>query len=166
DWLAGRWQRTQSTETKRVELPSGKQLKSTGKTEAKVQERFGTFMDRDGVIWQVFTPQRASGEVDRGNVLDYHKVNRYNMEILDDKTVLVEVTASHMVVSKDKRLIVQSYQDEELNTYTRTKDGRAVTDSSVKVFDQMGRPIFLTRSVSDVVKIEPFINQASGAGSR
>lgn len=164
-WLAGRWQRTQSMETKRVELPSGKPVKAAGRTEAKVQEQFGTFVDGEGKIWQVFDPRRSKGEVDRGEAMDIHHVSKYNIEILDPKNVLVSVTATHLVVSKDKRMVLKSYQDEELNTYTLTGQGRARTDSSVKVFDQSGKPVLLTRSSSDVVKLEG-VPANTGAGAR
>lgn len=41
-WLAGKWKRDQSTETRRVELPSGKAIKTTGTTTARSEDVFGT----------------------------------------------------------------------------------------------------------------------------
>lgn len=155
-WLAGTWQRTQSTEKSRIELPSGKKVKTAGSSEAKVQDKFGTYKDEKGNIWQVFYPQFASGEVDRGDMLDHHTVSKYNLEAVDENTVCVEVQAYHIVVRKDKRQIVSSYQDEEINVYKRVGDGKLQTDSSVKVFDALGKPMLLTRSVSDEVKVQPF----------
>ena len=69
-------------------------------------------------------------------------------------TVVVEVTASHLVVSKEKNQIVQSFQDEELNTYTLVDTRKAKTESSVKVFDQLGKPVLLTHSYSFVSKVQ------------
>lgn len=153
-WLAGKWMRAQSTETKRVQLPEGKPLKTTGTTMAKSEDVFGTYQDAEGRIWQVFDPRKSTGVVDRGEVIDHHRVMKYKIEVLDPNTVVVEVTASHLAVSQDKRQIVNSFQDEELNTYTLLGKGRAKTESSVKVFDQLGKPVLLTNSVSYVTKIE------------
>lgn len=165
-WLAGTWQRTQSTEKSRIELPSGKKVKTTGRSEAKVQDKFGTYKDEKGNVWQVFYPQFASGEVDRGDLLDNHVVSKYNLEIVDENTVCVEVQAYHIVVRKDKRQIVSSYQDEEINVYKRVEDGKLQTDSSVKVFDALGKPMLLTRSVSDEVKLAPFSAAVSQSNSQ
>lgn len=153
-WLAGQWQRTRSTETKRIKLPEGKPLKTTGTTVAKTVDSFGTYLDGSGKIWQVFNPKRAVGEVDRGDVMDHHRVMKYKIEILSPKSVCVEVTASHLVVTKKKHRIVKSFQDEELNTYTILPNGQLKTESSVKVFDQLGKPVLLTHSVSNVSKIQ------------
>lgn len=165
-WLAGTWQRTQSTEKSRVELPSGKKVKTTGRSEAKVQDKFGTFKDERDNIFQVFYPQFATGEVDRGDMLDCHTVSKYNLETVDENTVCVEVQAYHIVVRKDKRQIVHSYQDEEINVYKRVENGKLQTDSSVKVFDALGKPMLLTRSVSDEVKIAPFASAVSQSNSQ
>ncbi len=156
DWLAGTWQRAMSTEQSRIELPSGKKLKTTGQTEARSTDRFGSYQDKSGQVWQIFDPARATGEVDRGTVMDCHVVTGYNLESVDNKSVSVEVQAYHLVVSKDGRRIVHSYQDEELNTYSLVVDGVVKTDSSVKVFDAMGKPKLLTRSVSQIRRIKPF----------
>jgi hypothetical protein len=165
-WLAGTWQRTQSTEKSRVELPSGKKVKTTGRSEAKVQDKFGTYKDERGNIFQVYYPQFATGEVDRGDMLDCHTVSKYNLETVDENTVCVEVQAYHIVVRKDKRQIVHSYQDEEINVYKRVENGKLQTDSSVKVFDALGKPMLLTRSVSDEVKIAPFAAAVSQSNSQ
>lgn len=153
-WLAGKWKRTQSKETKRVELPDGKELKTTGTTTTIVVDTFGTYFDGKGKIWQVFDPKRASGQVDRGDLIDHHRVMKYKIEILSPKSVVVEVVASHLVVNKEKNHIVKSFQDEELNTYTLLDNGKAKTESSVKVFDQLGKPVLLTHSISFVTKIQ------------
>lgn len=153
-WLAGKWKRDQSTETRRVELPSGKAVKTTGTTTARSEDVFGTYQDSEGKIWQVFNPRQSTGVVDRGEMIDHHRVMDYKIEVLDDRTVVVEVTASHLVVSKDRKQIIKAFQDEELNTYTLQKDGRAKTESSVKVFDQLGKPVLLTHSISYVTKIQ------------
>ena len=155
-WLAGTWRRTQSTEKSRIELPSGKKLKTTGKTVAGSTDRFGTYKDRQGQIWQVFYPAHSSGEVDRGQFIDRHTVTKYDLEIIGSKSVVVEIQAYHLVVSKDGRRIMQSYQDEELNTYSLVNDGVVNTDSSVKVFDCNGKPKLLTRSISQIRRIKPF----------
>lgn len=154
EWLAGKWSRAKTTETKRIELPQGKKLPVTGTTTAIIEEAFGTYRDNQGRIWQVFDPKRATGQIDRGRALDHHRVMKYKIEILDPNTVVVEVTASHLVVSKNKHQIVQSYQDEELNTYHRVDKRKAKTESSVKVFDQLGKPILLTHSYSYVTKVQ------------
>ncbi|MBX9690925.1 MAG: hypothetical protein K2Z81_00965 [Cyanobacteria bacterium] len=156
DWLAGTWQRAMSTEKSRIELPSGKKLKAAGQTEARSTDRFGTYRDKSGQIWQVFDPSRATGEVDRGTVMDCHAVTDYNLEPVDNRTIAIEVQAYHLVVSKDGRRIVHSYQDEEMNTYSLVVDGVVKTDSSVKVFDSLGKPRLLTRSVSQIRRIKPF----------
>ena len=154
NWLAGQWKRTESKETKRVKLPEGTELKTAGTTAANVIDTFGTYLDGDGRIWQVFDPKRASGQVDRGDFIDHHRVMKYKIEILGPDSVMVEVVASHLVVNKQKNQIVKSFQDEELNTYTLLKNGNAKTESSVKVFDQLGKPVLLTHAVSYVSKIQ------------
>ena len=155
-WLAGTWERVDSTEKSRIELPSGKKLKALGRTTARSRDKFGTFKDGKGRIWQLFDPSRASGEVDRGEVIDRHVVKSYVMEEVEPNLVSIEVQAYHMVVSKDGRRILHSYQDEELNTYRRVEDGVVITDSSVKVFDSSGKPTLLTVSESEIRRISPF----------
>lgn len=156
EWLAGKWQRSQSLETQRTELPSGKVLKPAGLTAAKTFDVFGTYRDKDGQIWQVFSSAHATGEVDRGEFTDKHTVSRYNLEIVGENAVVVEVRAYHLVISKKQMRIVHSYQDEEFNTYTLIADGKVKTDSSVKVFDGNGAPKLLTRSGSEEVRISRF----------
>lgn len=155
-WLAGTWQRAQVREVSRVELPSGKKLTPAGVSMARVRDKFGSYQDSEGKIWQIFWPSRSSGEIDRGNVIDVHHVQDYNLSIINPKTVVVEVQAIHTVVGKGNRRIISVYQDEELNKYSLTGADGLATDSSVKVFDHQGRPIYLTRTVSSESRIAPF----------
>lgn len=156
DWLAGRWERNHSIETQRIELPSNKTLKPAGMTMAKSQDVFGTYKDKNGQIWQVFSSNHATGEVDRGEYIDRHTVTKYNLDVINARTAVVEVRAFHLIVSKKTQRIVQSYQDEEFNTYDLIGEGLIKTDSSVKVFDGDGNPQMLTRSNSDVRRISRF----------
>jgi hypothetical protein len=156
NWLAGKWQRTHSMETQRTELPSGKKLATAGLSKAKTADVFGSYRDKNGQIWQMFSSDHASGEVDRGDFTDRHTVTKYNLEIVGAKTVVVELRAYHLVFGKKQQRIVQSYQDEEFNTYTLMTDGKVKTDSSVKVFDGDGAPKLLTRSQSEVIRVGRF----------
>lgn len=156
DWLAGKWERSHSIETQRTELPSNKALKPAGMTTAKSQDVFGTYRDKTGHIWQVFSSDHATGEIDRGEFVDRHTVTKYNLDVLNARTAVVEVRAFHLIVSKKTQRIVQSYQDEEFNTYNLLGEGVVKTDSSVKVFDGDGNPQLLTRGSSDVVRISRF----------
>ncbi len=156
NWLAGRWERSHSTETQRTELPSGKALKTAGLNTAKAFDAFGSYRDKNGQIWQLFSSDHASGEVDRGEFIDRHTVTKYNLEAVGANTVVVEVRAFHLVLNKKTQRIVQSYQDEEFNTYTLISEGKVKTDSSVKVFDGDGAPKLLTRSTSDEVRVSRF----------
>ncbi len=152
-WLAGAWMRTEATELSRTELPSKQSLKPFGKGVAKVKDEFGNYRDRQGRIWQVFDPSRSSGSVDRGNVIDYHVVSSYNMVTSSDHTALIALRATHVVVDKSTKRIIKSYQDEELNTYTRLDNTHVRTDSSVKVFDNKGKGQLLTTATSTEVKL-------------
>lgn len=156
EWLAGKWQRSQATESQRTELPSGKELKTTGTTTASIEDIFGSYRDKNGQIWQIFSTAHATGVVDRGDYLDRHTVSKYNLEVLNDHSAIVEVQAYHLVINKKTQRIVQAYQDEELNTYTLLCDGRVRTDSSVKVFDAAGTATLLTRSSSGETRICKF----------
>lgn len=156
NWLAGTWERTQSTETSRVNLATNTHTGTTGTSVAKVTDKFGTFLDAQGRVWQIFDPRKATGQIDRGNFMDCHRVSSYDLISRGDKVVIVEVTALHLVVNKKTQKIISSYQDEELNTYTQLADGQLRTDSSVKVFDAHGKPIYLTRSTSLESRIAPF----------
>jgi hypothetical protein len=154
-WLAGVWQRSESNEIGRV-LADGKQLKPAGHTVANVKDTFGTFRDQTGQIWQVFDPHKATGSIDRGSAFDYHTVTGYDIVLVGNDAVVVVVRAAHAIANKTTRRISQSFQDEELNTYTKMPDGRVRTDSSVKVFDAKGKPQLLTRAISMEVRIAPF----------
>jgi len=146
-WLAGQWQRTESNELSRKELPSGKELKPIGKQAARVTDYFGSYKDRRGNVFMI-VPLGAAGAVDRGFAVDYHRVKKYEM-ILDGKnSAVIKVQAVHKVVSKKEKRVVESYQDEELNRYTLIRDGLVKNDSSVKVFDQLGQAKLITRAVS------------------
>ncbi len=146
-WLAGQWQRTESNELSRKELPSGKELKPIGKQAARVTDYFGTYKDRRGNVFMI-VPLGAAGAVDRGFAVDYHRVKKYEM-ILDGKnSAVIKVQAVHKVVSKKDKRVVEAYQDEELNRYTLIRDGLVKNDSSVKVFDQLGQAKLITRAVS------------------
>ncbi len=146
-WLAGQWQRTESNELSRKELPSGKELKPIGKQAARVTDYFGSHKDRRGNVFMI-VPLGAAGAVDRGFAVDYHRVKKYEM-ILDGKnSAVIKVQAVHKVVSKKEKRVVEAYQDEELNRYTLIRDGLVKNDSSVKVFDQLGQAKLITRAVS------------------
>lgn len=155
-WLAGQWQRFETNEISRKELPSGKALPAVGRQAAVVTDVFGTYKDKKGRIFML-VPLMTTGCVDRGFALDYHKVRKYELLITGPKTAVIKVQASHQVVNKRTRKVEKSYQDEELNQYTLVGEGLVRTDSSVKVFDQMGNPNMLTKAVSTEKRIRRFI---------
>ncbi|RTL40205.1 MAG: hypothetical protein EKK48_17285 [Candidatus Melainabacteria bacterium] len=156
NWLAGTWERTQSTEVSRVNLATNTHAETTGTSVARVTDKFGTYKDAQGRVWQLFDPRKATGQIDRGNFMDYHRVSTYDLISRGDKVAIVEVTALHLVVNKKTQKIISTFQDEELNTYTQVSDGQLRTDSSVKVFDAHGKPIYLTRSTSLESRLAPF----------
>lgn len=155
DWMAGVWQRSDAREVSRIELPSGRKLSPVGTQVAKVKDVFGTYRDASGQVWQIFNPLKAAGQVDRGVSMDYHRVHGYDLVITGPKSVVVEVQATHTMVSKANRRIAKVYQDEELNKYTLAPDGKLITDSSVKVFDLEGKPFLLTRTTSSEIRVAP-----------
>lgn len=152
DWLAGEWSRTESNEISRTQLPSGHALKAFGKTTTKVTDSFGNAKE-NGHIYQVFDPAHANGSVDRGENIDYHHVNYYDISQPSSNSALVKVRATHVVVNKKTHRITTAYQDEEFNTYTLVKSNQLKTDSSVKVFDRRGKATLLTQAVSMESKI-------------
>ncbi|HEY9733237.1 MAG TPA: hypothetical protein V6C89_15065 [Drouetiella sp.] len=155
-WLAGVWVRSQSTETSRINLVTHQHEDTTGTSVSKATDKFGTYVDGDGQIWQIFDPRKAFGQIDRGNFIDYHRVSTYEFYNNGDKVVIIGVTASHLVVNKKTHKIISTFQDEELNTYTQLADGHVRTDSSVKVFDAHGKPIYLTQATSTETRLTPF----------
>lgn len=146
-WLAGEWLRSETNESSRIELPSGKALKAVGVQKAVVDDVFGTVKDKDGRVWMM-VPLRNRGSVDRGFAIDRHQVNKYELILTGKTSALVKVQASHSVVDKRTNKVIQAYQDEELNQYSLVRDGLVRTDSSVKVFDENGNPKLLTHAVS------------------
>jgi hypothetical protein len=146
-WLAGQWVRSESNESSRVELPSGKALKAVGKQKAAVTDVFGMGKDASGKVWMV-VPLHNRGSVDRGIAIDRSQVNKYELILTGKTSALIKVEASHSVIDKKTHKVIQAYQDEEFNEYSLVSDGLVKTESSVKVFDQMGRPKLLTRAVS------------------
>lgn len=152
DWLAGEWSRTESDETSRTQLPSGRSLKPVGKSTTKVTDIFGNTKE-NGHIYQLFDPSHATGSVDRGENIDYHHVSYYDISQLSPNSALVKVRATHVVVNKKTHRITTAYQDEEFNTYTLVKSNQLKTDSSVKVFDRRGKATLLTQAVSMESKI-------------
>lgn len=163
-WLAGTWQREQATETSRVELPSGRRLAPEGQGVAQVTDKFGTYCDALGLIWQTFDGKHASGQIDRGEAIDFHVVTDYQLIPLGQKMAAVEVQAAHAVVNKKTKKLMSAYQDEELNTYSQIDNDFIKTDSSVKVFDTKGRPRFITRAVSTERRIAPFAETGKDSG--
>lgn len=155
-WLAGIWQRTDTTEVARQELPTGKALPVVGRQAAIVTDVFGTYKDKKGQIFML-VPLMATGSVDHGFAVDYSTVRKYQLLITGPNTAVVRVQASHQVVNKKTQKVVESYQDEELNQYTLIKDGVVRTDSSVKVFDQMGSAKMLTKAVSMEKRLRRFM---------
>jgi hypothetical protein len=154
--MAGVWQRSDSNELSREQLPSRKQLKPAGRTIASVKDTFGTYRDESGQIWQVFDPRKATGSIDRGTNIDYHSVTAYDIIQSGSDAPVVAVRATHVIVNKSTHRVVSSFQDEELNTYSKTPDGRLRTDSSVKVFDAKGKPQLLTTALSMEALTAPF----------
>ena len=153
EWLAGQWQRSESNELSRVSLPSGEQQKAHGKQKASVIDIFGSFRDKSKKVWMI-VPLAATGMVDRGDYVDYHKVKKYELVPTGALSALVKVQASHWVMDKRTGKLAAAYQDEELNQYRRIKDGLVETKSSVKVFDAQGQPRLLTRAVSQEKRIK------------
>ena|GEM_PF-706445 len=146
-WLAGEWLRSETNESSRIELPSGKYLKAVGVQKAVADDVFGTYKDNAGRVWMV-VPLRNRGSVDRGFAIDRHQVNKYELILTGKTSALVKVQASHSVVDKKTNRVIKAYQDEELNQYSLVRDGLVKTDSSVKVFDENGNPKLLTHAVS------------------
>ncbi len=146
-WLAGQWLRQESDEISRVDLTTGKALKALGRQPARVLDVFGTYKDRNGQVWMT-VPLTASGSVDRGFAFDCHRVKRYQIIETGKNSCVVKVQASHYVVEKSSRKVLQAYQDEELNYYKLLRPGLVSTESSVKVFDDKGTARLLTRAVS------------------
>jgi hypothetical protein len=169
-WLAGTWQRSEATELSRIEIPTGHRVQPQGAGVARVVDKFGTYRDRLGLIWQVFEPAQALGKIDRGQWIDYHVVSGYDLMSFGQASVIVEVNAYHAVVDKKSGKLISAYQDEELNTYTMTGDNALKTDSSVKTFDVKGKPLYLTRAVSGETRIAPFSDspgaEADAAGTK
>lgn len=152
-WLSGSWLRTDSTETSRSELPSGKKLKPVGKQSARVVDVFGTYKDKKGLVWMVM-PLGNTGMVDRGVALDCHKVKKYSIVETGKTSCLIKVQATHFVVDKRTGRVLSAYQDEELNSYRLIGNGLVRTDSSVKVFDELGTAKLLTRAYSTQKRIK------------
>lgn len=146
-WLAGVWQRNKSNEISRTELPSGKALKALGEQVAVVTDVFGTFKDKSGQTWMV-TPTSGGGAVDRGSAVDYHKVRQYELVETGPTSCLIKVRATHYVLDKKTQRILAAYQDEEFNSYKQVSPGLVKTESSVKVFDELGAPRLLTKAIS------------------
>jgi hypothetical protein len=121
-----------------------------------VTDKFGSFKDDQGHIWQLYDPKKAEGQVDRGDLVDHHVVSFYELIVTGAKSAVVEVTATHLVVNNKTSKISSVYQDEEINTYTSVADGQVRTDGSAKVFDEHGKPVYLTKSVSMESRIAPF----------
>lgn len=155
EWLAGTWQRSDATEVSRTELPSGKKLVAQGRTEARTSDKFGSYRDKDGRIWQTFKQTKAYGQTDRGTFMDYHRVSRWGLEIVG-RSALVTVQAAHVIVNKKTRKVTAVFQDEEVNRYLPLADGKLRTESSVKVFNGNGDAVLQTRSVSNEVRTAPF----------
>lgn len=105
----------------------------------------------------MLVPLMATGVVDRGFAVDYHKVRKYELYMIGKNAAVVKVQASHQVVDKRTGKVVDAYQDEELNQYTLIEDGLVRTDSSVKVFDQLGAARMLTRAVSMEKRLRKFL---------
>lgn len=152
-WLSGSWLRTDSTETSRSELPSGKKLKPVGKQSARVVDVFGTYKDKKGLVWMVM-PLGNTGMVDRGVAMDCHKVKKYSIVETGKTSCLIKVQATHFVVDKRTGRVLSAYQDEELNSYRLVGNGLVRTDSSVKVFDELGTAKLLTRAYSTQKRIK------------
>lgn len=152
-WLSGSWLRTDSTETSRSELPSGKKLKPVGKQSARVVDVFGTYKDKKGLVWMVM-PLGNTGMVDRGVAIDCHKVKKYSIVETGKTSCLIKVQATHFVVDKRTGRVLSAYQDEELNSYRLIGNGLVRTDSSVKVFDELGAAKLLTRAYSTQKRIK------------
>ncbi|MCA0316324.1 MAG: hypothetical protein LCH63_21065 [Candidatus Melainabacteria bacterium] len=154
-WLAGTWERRETNETSRFDLVNKKALKAVGRQAARVVDVFGTTKDKNGQVYMSI-PLNAAGSVDRGGFIDYHRVLSYQLVETGKNSCLVKVQARHSVVDKSSRRVVQSYQDEELNSYKLLAAGLLRTDSSVKVFDEKGSPILLTKAVSNERRIRGF----------
>lgn len=154
-WLAGTWERRETNETSRFDLINKKPLKAVGRQVARVVDVFGTTKDKSGQIF-MNVPLSATGSVDRGGFIDYHRVLAYQLIETGKNSCLVKVQARHSVVDKASRRVVQSYQDEELNSYKLVAPGLLRTDSSVKVFDEKGSPILLTKAISNERRIKGF----------
>lgn len=153
-WLVGVWQRTQINEISRTSLTTGQKLKPLGLSVAKVNDTFGTYRDKTGQVWQVFFPDKSEVAVDRGPVIDWHKVRSYQLADDGHDSVVIKVQAMHAVVSKTTKRIVSAFQDEEVNKYSLLKNGKLQTDSRVKVFDLLGIPKYETRSLSEETRLK------------
>ena len=155
DWAPGRYKTEKDTCYYFKELSSGLTDHTVQSTTAIHTGDSGMQTDKLGHVWEYeYAPYKT--RVDGDTTYEYQLIRkRKPLELSNDRMTFLYVgTTIH--ISKVDNKIIRTSQVESIQTYTPAGPNKIKCAASMKIFDENGKPIALTRLVSGKQKIAPY----------
>lgn len=159
-WMAGSWIKQGDNETFVMNLKTGAQSEGRTFVPNVVSLSFGHQLDARGTVWHAnVLPFRADGH--RGNLDDHRFVSSERCLRTDPSSVSLQVRSFVVTVDSRSQKVKQSKQQEEVIGIAPIDPRTIRTQSSTRIYDGNGNPMFQTRSFTDRSKTAEFSPVAS-----
>lgn len=154
-WFCGTWQINRETTVYRKNFSTGEQSYARVEFEAASKFTYGKQIDRQGHIWHYLGTPYTS-ETKMSQVTEHHQVLSKELVSGDEAKVVLKTRVIVFKVNRSTHRIIETYQQESTNTYTRGGDRQMTLKATTKVFDDQGKPGFLTTNEASAQKIDDF----------
>ncbi len=163
EWAAGTW--VKKTSTTYYTFDYGLKLQNfdvdTGM--ARSAETRGWQKDRFGNIWE-YSYKDYITKTECDDSWEIGLVKHTELLNASPEKIVMRFVAIRISVSKYSKRIVRSKQCESIQTYTPFAGNIVKINSSIKVFDQEGKPLALCKTLSLEQRVLPFSPQDSYKG--
>lgn len=155
-WMAGIWAKQGDYETFVMNLKTGAQTQGQTFVPNVVSLTFGHQLDASGTVWHAnVLPFRADGH--RGKLDDHRFVSSERCLRSDSSSVSLQVRSFVVTVDSHSQKVKQSKQQEEVIGIAPL-DARTIrTQSSTRIYDASGKPMFQTRSYTNRTRTADFM---------
>lgn len=155
NWSAGTWKTDNETTFYKYDYQSQSRSFAIDPFGARGAETWGFQQDRLGQIWEYAYSSYVT-VTDTDNALVVHIVKEHEPITISAREVVFRFRGIDCYVSKETARIEATVQKESLQTYTSAGGNLMKCISSIKTFDESGRPARLSKSVSFRSRILPF----------
>jgi hypothetical protein len=145
-WFAGHWKMEMEKRIYYLDYVTGEVDRQPQLFKEESEEKWGAQLDSRGGIWEyAATPYRNTA--DSGDVTFYEYVSLKKPINVSGNEVTILFRATSVAVGKETKRIVRSQQLESVQVYKNIAPGVVECSSSIKEFDQAGKPVSLVKRV-------------------